>query len=74
MTLFGFTPGQFAVGLRSASTFGADENAAMRAAVGVVRALVRQLLIVVVVPALINDNNGRALHDRVTRTAVVRSR
>ena len=46
----------------------------MRAAVGVVRALVRQLLIVVVVPALINDNNGRALHDRVTRTAVVRSR
>ena len=28
----------------------------------------------VVVPALINDNNGRALHDRVTRTAVVRSR
>ena len=75
VTLFGFTPGQFAVGLRVIRVdLGADENAAMRAAVGVVRALVRQLLIVVVVPALINDNNGRALHDRVTRTAVVRSR
>ncbi|GAB09029.1 hypothetical protein GOARA_026_00590 [Gordonia araii NBRC 100433] len=75
VTLFGFTPGQFAVGMRVIRVdLGPDENPRMRAAVGIVRALFRQLLIVVIVPALINDNNGRALHDRVTQTAVVRSR
>ncbi|QKT07636.1 RDD family protein [Gordonia sp. X0973] len=75
ITLFGFTPGQFAAGLRVIRVdLGVDENARMRAAVGIGRALVRQVLIVVIVPALINDNNGRALHDRITRTAVVRSR
>ncbi|MFT4199431.1 RDD family protein [Gordonia sp. (in: high G+C Gram-positive bacteria)] len=75
VTLFGFTPGQFALGLRVIRVdLGADANAQMRAAVGIIRAVVRQLLIVVIVPALINDNNGRGLHDRVTQTAVVRSR
>ncbi len=74
VTLFGFTPGQFAVGLRVIRVDLGADNGQMRAAVGIVRALVRQLLIVVIVPALINDNNGRALHDRVTQTAVVRSR
>lgn len=75
VTLFGFTPGQYVAGLRVIRVdLAPDENAQLRAAVGIVRALVRQLLIVVIVPALINDNNGRALHDRVTRTAVVRSR
>jgi hypothetical protein len=44
------------------------------AAVGILRALGRQVLIVFLVPALINDYNGRALHDRATGTALVRSR
>ncbi|GED98549.1 RDD family protein [Gordonia crocea] len=75
VTLFGFTPGQYVVGLRVIRVdFEPTENASMRAAVGVLRAFVRQLLITVIVPALINDNNGRALHDRVTQTAVVHSR
>ncbi|MFT3900385.1 MAG: RDD family protein [Gordonia sp. (in: high G+C Gram-positive bacteria)] len=74
VTLFGFTPGQFAVGLRVIRVDLGDANTEMRAAVGVFRAVVRQVLIVLIVPALINDNNGRALHDRVTQTAVVRSR
>ena len=38
------------------------------------RARVRQLLIPLVVPGLINDYKGRAMHDRATGTAVVRSR
>ncbi|MEE3852387.1 RDD family protein [Gordonia sp. LSe1-13] len=81
VSLFGFTPGQFAVGLRVARV---DHGPARTeaevtgevpvAAVGIVRALARQVLIVFLVPALINDYNGRALHDRATGTALVRSR
>ena len=44
------------------------------AAVGIVRAFFRQLLMIFLVPALINDYNGRALHDRATGTALVRTR
>ena len=78
---FGFTPGQFIAGTRVARVdFGPERGAAEaagtepRAAVGVVRALGRQVLIPFVVPALINDYNGRAMHDRATGTAIVRSR
>lgn len=78
---FGFTPGQFIVGTRVARVDlgperGAAEAAgtAPRAAVGPVRALGRQVLIPFVVPALINDYNGRAMHDRATGTAIVRTR
>ena len=81
LTLFGFTPGQFAVGLRVARVdYGPDRTEAEVtgevpvAAVGILRALGRQGLIVFLVPALINDYNGRALHDRATGTALVRSR
>jgi hypothetical protein len=42
--------------------------------VGIVRAVVRGLLIALVVPALFTDADGRGLQDRATATAVVRSR
>lgn len=81
VSLFGFTPGQYITGMRVARVdFGPERGAAEaagevpRAAVGPVRALVRQALISFVVPALINDYNGRAMHDRATGTALVRTR
>lgn len=81
VSLFGFTPGQYITGMRVArvdygAKRGADEAAGdvPRAAVGPVRALARQVLISFVVPALINDFNGRAMHDRATGTALVRTR
>jgi uncharacterized RDD family membrane protein YckC len=63
--LFGFTPGQFALGLRVASV---DE----RQHVGLGRAAVRGLMIALVIPALFVDVDGRGLQDRLTATAVVR--
>jgi uncharacterized RDD family membrane protein YckC len=63
--LFGFTPGQLALGLRVASV---DH----RVHVGMGRALVRGLLIALVVPPLFTDDDGRGLHDKATGTAVVR--
>jgi uncharacterized RDD family membrane protein YckC len=44
-----------------------------KAPVGVWRAAVRTLGVILLVPALIRDREGRSLHDRLTQTAVVRS-
>lgn len=81
VSFFGFTPGQFALGLRVARVDHGPDRARDEvagkvpfAAVGVIRAFARQILIVFLVPALMNDYNGRALHDRATGTAMVRSR
>jgi uncharacterized RDD family membrane protein YckC len=63
--LFGFTPGQLALGLQVAAVDG-------RVPVGLGRLTVRGLLIALVVPALFVDSDGRGLQDQVTRTAVVR--
>ncbi|BBY09143.1 RDD family protein [Mycobacterium noviomagense] len=63
--LFGFTPGQLALGLGVITLQG-------RKHVGLGRAVVRGVLIALVVPALFVDTDGRGLHDRVTGTAVVR--
>ncbi len=63
--LFGFTPGQFALGLMVISVDG-------RLHVGIGRAAVRGLLIGLVVPPLFTDSDGRGLQDRLTATAVVR--
>ena len=63
--LFGFTPGQFALGLRVASV---DE----RQHVGLGRASIRGLLVFLVIPALFTDADYRGLQDLVTKTAVVR--
>jgi uncharacterized RDD family membrane protein YckC len=62
--LFGFTPGQFACGLRVASV---DQRG-----VGSGRAAARGAMIALVIPALFVDADGRGLQDRATRTAVVR--
>lgn len=63
--LFGFTPGQYLLGLRVASV----DN---RLHVGTGRAAARGLLIALVIPALFNDEDGRGIQDRLTATAVVR--
>ncbi|MFZ0835085.1 MAG: RDD family protein [Mycobacterium sp.] len=63
--LFGFTPGQFALGVMVISV---DD----RLHVGIGRAAVRGLLIALVVPPLFTDSDGRGLQDRLTATAVVR--
>ncbi len=63
--LFGFTPGQLALGLQVVAVDG-------RVPVGIGRAVVRGLLVGTVVPALFTDWDGRGLQDRLTATAVVR--
>jgi uncharacterized RDD family membrane protein YckC len=63
--LFGFTPGQFALGLQVASV---DE----RLHVGLGRAALRGVMIALVIPPLFVDVDGRGLQDRLTATAVVR--
>ncbi|OBJ73374.1 RDD family protein [Mycobacterium sp. 1274756.6] len=63
--LYGFSPGQLAVGLRVASVDG-------RKHVGIGRALSRGALIALVFPALFTDLDGRGFQDRLTATAVVR--
>ncbi|MDV3128092.1 RDD family protein [Mycobacterium sp. 21AC1] len=63
--LFGFTPGQYALGLVVIPFDGRDH-------VGLGRALVRNLLIVLVIPALFTDADHRGLHDLASKTAVVR--
>ena len=41
--------------------------------VGLWRAAVRTLGVILLIPALIRDGEGRSLHDRLTQTAVVRA-
>jgi hypothetical protein len=65
LRLFGFTPGQFALGLMVVPV---DD----REHVGIGRAVVRGALIAVVIPPLITDADLRGLQDKVTNTAVVR--
>ena len=63
--LFGFTPGQLALGLQVASVDG-------RVPVGIGRLAARGLLIGLVIPPLFTDADGRGLQDKLTGTAVVR--
>jgi hypothetical protein len=63
--LFGFTPGQYALGLLVVPVDG-------RQHVGFGRAIVRGILIALVIPALITDSDLRGVQDRLTNTAVVR--
>jgi uncharacterized RDD family membrane protein YckC len=44
-----------------------------KAPVGVWRAAVRTAGVILLVPALLRDREGRSLHDRLTQTAVVRA-
>jgi hypothetical protein len=63
--LFGFTPGQYALGLMVIPV----DN---RQHVGSGRAIGRGLLLSLVIPGLFTDADGRGLQDRLTGTAVVR--
>lgn len=65
--LWRFTPGQYLAGVAVAPADGTS-------GIGIGRTFVRCLLLTLIVPPLITDVDGRGLHDRVTRSVVVRSR
>lgn len=67
LVAFGQTPGMRLLGLRLAHPRPGARLAWWRAAV-------RTVLLMLLVPALIMDADGRGLHDRLTDTAVVRDR
>lgn len=67
VSLFGFTPGKFLLGLRVVRTDGSSM-------VGPLRAVPRAVLTALVLPAAIIDANGRGLHDRAVATVVLRTR
>jgi uncharacterized RDD family membrane protein YckC len=67
LVVFGQTPGMRLLGLRLA-------HPRQGARLAPWRAVVRTALLVLLVPALIVDADGRGLHDRLTDTAVVRDR
>jgi uncharacterized RDD family membrane protein YckC len=63
--LFGQTPGMAVLRIRCISIVDGG-------AIGLPRAVVRSVLLALVIPALINDGNGRGLHDRAARSVVIR--
>lgn len=65
--LFAQTPGQALFGIGTAR-IDAEER------VGPVRALVRVVFIFFLLPPLIQDADGRGMHDRATGTALIRTR
>ncbi|MCV2491290.1 RDD family protein [Geodermatophilus sp. YIM 151500] len=67
LVLLGQTPGMRVLGLRLAHPRPQERLALWRA-------VVRTALLMLLVPALVVDANGRGLHDRITDTAVVRDR
>ncbi|MCF6745541.1 RDD family protein [Blastococcus sp. KM273128] len=64
LVLFGQTPGHKVLGMRLA-------HPTPHARLAPWRAVVRTALLVLLVPALLVDGDGRGLHDRLTGTAVV---
>ncbi|WP_024793194.1 RDD family protein [Tomitella biformata] len=64
--LFAFTPGQAALGMGVVRV-----DAPVR--VGLGRSFFRVLLTVFIMPPLLNDIDGRGLHDRATQSAVIRT-
>ncbi|HJC30324.1 MAG TPA: RDD family protein [Candidatus Dietzia intestinipullorum] len=67
VSLFAQTPGQAVFGTGTAR-LDAPER------VGVLRSLVRVLFIFFLLPPLIQDEDGRGMHDRATGTALIRTR
>ncbi len=67
LVAFGQTPGMRLLGLRLAHPREGQRLALWRA-------VVRTALLLVLLPALVVDADGRGLHDRLTDTAVVRER
>src|SRR3954452_24684481 len=67
LLVFGQTPGMRLLGLRLAHPRPGQRLAPWRA-------VVRTVLLMLLLPALVVDADGRGLHDRLTDTAVVRER
>ncbi len=67
LVAFGQTPGMRLLGLRLAHPAEGQRLALWRA-------VVRTALLVLLIPALVVDADGRGLHDRLTDTAVVHER
>lgn len=65
--LFAQTPGQAMAGIGTAR-IDAEER------VGILRSLVRVVFIFFLLPPLIQDEDGRGMHDRATGTALIRTR
>jgi uncharacterized RDD family membrane protein YckC len=68
---FGQTPGMAVLRL---AVVRVDATAEQPARAGIVRVTVRTLLLILLVPAMVVDADGRGLHDRVAGTAVIRLR
>ena len=66
--LFARTPGHAIVGIGVARLDRPNER------VGLWRAVVRTVLTVFLFPPVIQDTDGRGMHDRVTQTGVIRTR
>ncbi|WP_189298115.1 RDD family protein [Streptomyces albospinus] len=60
----GFTPGKRLLGLRVVAEGGGR--------ISLPRVLLRTLLLVVIIPAVVWDRDGRGLHDRLSRSVQVR--
>jgi uncharacterized RDD family membrane protein YckC len=67
VSFFGFTPGMGALGIRVVRMDGA-------ALVGPIRAIPRTVMVGLIIPAVIWNEDGRGLHDRAVGTIVVRFR
>jgi uncharacterized RDD family membrane protein YckC len=67
VSLFGFTAGMAALGIRVARLDGA-------AMVGPLRAVPRAVMTAVIVPAVIWDPDSRGMHDKAVGTIVLRTR
>ncbi|MGH3436534.1 MAG: RDD family protein [Sciscionella sp.] len=67
VSLFGFTPGQGAVGIRVTRLDGT-------AMVGPLRTIPRTVLIALLIPVVIWDRDHRGLHDKLAGTVVLRMR
>jgi uncharacterized RDD family membrane protein YckC len=63
--LFGQTPGMALLRIRCVSITDGG-------AIGIPRGIVRAVLLALVIPAVISDGDGRGLHDRAARSAMVR--
>jgi uncharacterized RDD family membrane protein YckC len=67
VSIFGFTPGMLALGIRVVRMDGA-------AMIGPLRAIPRTIMVAVIIPAAIWDADGRGLHDKAVGTIVLRMR
>ena len=66
--LFAQSPGHAIMGIGVARLDYPDQR------VGLLRSIIRVLLTIFLIPPVVMDSDGRGLHDRVTQTAVIKTR